>query len=170
MASSGRISLLVSSPLATLVQAVKGMDKEVTAQIRKHTKPVAEPVWQEAVRGNVTDRLQTRVLSDTARVAVSDSNIMLRSGGIGKMTNGTPKSLLASAAEFGADPNKRITSHTKAGKAYTRRRGAQFKLPRSRGYVVFPAAREVIPRIASLWVQTAVRTVHEVFEKGGVRG
>lgn len=146
------------------------MDREVAAQIRKHTKPVAAPVWQEAVRGNVTDRLQTRVLSDTATVSVSDANVMLRSGGTGKMSSGIQKSVLVSGTEFGADPNKMIASKTKGGKPYQRRRGQQFKLPRSRGYVVFPAAREVIPRIASLWVQTAVRTVHEVFEKGGARG
>ena len=32
------------------------------------------------------------------------------------------------------------------------------------GYVVYPAAAEAIPRIASLWVQTAVRTLHELVE------
>lgn len=170
MASSGRISLLVSSPLATLVQAVRGLDREVAAQNRKHTKAVAAPVWQEAVRGNVTDRLQTRVLSDTATVAVSDSNVILRSGGTGKMSSGLAKSVLVSGTEFGADQNKTITSSTKGGKSYTRRRGAQFKLPRRGGYVVYPAAGDMIPRLASLWVQTTIRTIHEAFEKGGARG
>jgi hypothetical protein len=30
--------------------------------------------------------------------------------------------------------------------------------------VVYPAAAEDIPRIASLWFQTAARQVHEIFE------
>ena len=168
MSSSGRISVLVSKDLQTLLSAIREMPKEVNNVIRLHTKRAAEPIWQESVRGHVVDRLQTRVLSDTARVAVSDSNVTLRSGVIGKMANGTPKTALAFAVEFGADPNKIIDTHTKAGKAYTRRRGRQFNLPRSRGYVVYPAARDSIPRLASLWVQTAVRTMHEVFARGGV--
>lgn len=168
MASSGRISLLISKDLATLVQAVRGMDREVAAQIRKHTRVVVEPVWQEAVRGHVVDRMQTRVLADTARAAVSDSNITLKSGGIGQMADGTPKSRLAFGVEFGADRKSVRTLVSKKGDLYNRRTKAQFKLPRSAGYVVYPAARSVIPRVASLWVQTAVRTIHEVFEKGGV--
>ena len=168
MTSSGRISLLVSKDLATLVQAVRGLDREVAAQLRKHTRVVVEPVWQEAVRGQVSDRAQTRILSDTARAAVSDSNVTLKSGGTGK-THGTPNSVLARGEEFGADRTFTKTLVSKTGKSYKRRTKAQFRLPRSRGYVVYPAAREVIPRIASLWVQTAVRTVHEVFEKGGAR-
>lgn len=169
MPSSGRISLLVSHDLATLVQAARGLDREVAGQIRKHTRPVAEPVWQEAVRGNVTNRMQTRILGDTARVSVSDQNVILKSAVVGKMADGTPKSKLASGTEFGADRAFTRTVVSKNGKSYKRHTKAQFRLPRRGGYVVFPAASTVIPRIASLWVQTAVRTVHEVFEKGGAR-
>jgi hypothetical protein len=157
---SGRISVLVSKELLTLLQAVRVMPKEMTAEIRKHTRTVAEPVWREAVRGNVTTRLETRVLSDTARVSVSDSNVMLKSATVGKVAPGT---------EFGADPSATITTRSRNGKVYKRRRGTQFKPPRRRGYVVWSASSDVIPRIASLWVQTAIRTMHEVLEKGGVR-
>lgn len=169
MAGSGRISVLVSRDLMVLTQAVRQMEPEMRKQIRAHTKPVVEPVWREAVRANVSDRLETRVLSDTARVSVSDQNVILKSATVGKV-GGVPASVLAPGTEFGANPDKQIRSKTRAGRTYTRRRGRQFKLPRSRGYVVYPAAREVIPRIASLWLQTAIRTMHEVLEqKGGVR-
>lgn len=167
VAGSGRISLLVSKDLQTLAQAVKQIPREVAAQVRKHTRAEAEPIWKDEVRGHVTTRLETRVLSDTAKVSVSDQNVMLKSAATGKMADGTPKSVLAFATEYGADPAKIIHSKTKAGKPYTRRRGRQFKLPRRRGYVVNPAARESIPRLASLWVQTTIRTIHEQFEKGG---
>ena len=56
---------------------------------------------------------------------------------------------------------------SKTGTPYKRRRGRQFNLPRSRGYVVWTAAGEIIPRMASLWAQIAARTTHETFEKGG---
>lgn len=167
MAFSGRISTLVSTELQTLLSAVRELPKEVNTVIRKHTKMAADPIWRESVRGHVVDRMQTRVLSDTARVATTDSNVLLRSGGVGKLSSGTPASLLAPATEWGADPSTKIGSHTKTGKPYTRRRGRQFNLPRSRGYVVNPAARDSIPRLASLWVQTVIRTTHEIFERVG---
>jgi hypothetical protein len=169
MVGSGRISVLASEDLQILSQALRGLDRELAAQIRAQTRKMAEPEWQEAVRGNVTNRLQTRVLSDSARAAVSDQNVMLRSGGIGKMSDGTPKASLALGAEFGANPDAQSTVVNRYGTRYQRHTHKQFRPPRSRGYVVWPAARNIIPRIASLWVQTAVRTIHEQFEKGGVR-
>ena len=165
--SSGRISLLVSKELQTLLSAIRTLPAEVNAVIRRSTKTEAEPMWREAVRGNVTTRLETRVLSDTARVAVTDSNVLLRSGTVGQLGNGTPIPVVAAATEYGADPTKQIMSRSKAGNPYTRRRGRQFKLPRTGGHVVGPAARNVIPRIGRLWFQIAVRTTHEKFEEGG---
>lgn len=167
MASNGRISVLVSKELQTLLLSVRSLPSEVTTQIRASTKRSSDIIWQEEVRGRVDDRMQTRVLADTARVAVSDTNVMLRSGGIGKTSSGTPNSLIARGVEFGADPNAKIAARTKNGKAYTRRRGRQFNLPRARGYVVYPAASASIPRFVSNWIQTAIRTTHELFEKGG---
>lgn len=169
MAFSGRISTLVSPELQVLLSAARELPKEVNTVTRAQTKRVAEPVWQESVRGNVVDRMQTRVLSDTARVAVTDSNVLLRSGGIGK-TRGVPNTELVFGTEFGADPNFTRTLTSKNGVKFDRHTKRQFNLPRSRGYVVYPAAREVIPRIGRLWFLTAVRTVHEIFEvRGGVR-
>lgn len=166
MTGNGRISVLVSKDLQTLLSAVRTLPAEVNKQIRTHTRTEAEPIWQEEVRGNVMTALEAHVLSDTARVSVSDQNVMLKSGGIGK-TNGTPNSVLVFAVEHGADPNKVIQSASRKGTPYKRRRGRQFRLPRSRGYVVWPAAGEIIPRLASLWAQIAIRTTHETFEKGG---
>ncbi|WP_157156261.1 hypothetical protein [Diaminobutyricimonas sp. LJ205] len=165
MAGVGRISLLVSRDLQTLVQVARGLDREVAAQLRKHTRKAAEPIFQDAVRANVTTRLQTRVLSDTARVSVSDSNVTLKSAMVGKV-HGIPTSVLAPATEFGAQPTTLISTTSKTGTPYKRRIGSSFGLPRRKGYVFHPAVRESIPRMASLWLQTALRTVAEQFEKG----
>jgi hypothetical protein len=168
VAFSGRISVLVSTELQILLSAIRELPKEVAAQNRKHTRAEAEPIWQDEVRGQVVDRQQTRVLSDTARVAVTDSNVLLRSGGIGK-THGTPNSVIAKGTEFGADHNFTRTVTNRKGTSFKRHTKRQFNLPRARGYVVYPAALLVIPRLVSLWVQTTVRTIHEQFEKGGAR-
>lgn len=169
MASTGRISVLVSKELQTLLGAIRELPKDVNTQIRKQTKTAATPIWQESVRGHVVDRLQTRVFADSAQVAVSDRNVTLRAGGVGSLSSGTPRAIIAAAVEFGADPNGAVETTSRDGKRYTRRRGRQFNLPRKRGYVVYPAARDSIPRLASLWIQTTIRTVHEAFEKGGAK-
>jgi hypothetical protein len=168
MTRSGRISVLVSRDLGVLTQAIAQAEPEMRTQIRRFTKPMAEEAWAEELRGGSTTRLEVRVLADTARVAVSDQNVMLKSATVGRVGK-VPASVLAPGAEFGADPQKVIKSQSKAGKPYTRRRGQQFRAPRRRGYVVFPAVGQIVPRIASLWMQTAIRTFAEKVE-GAARG
>ena len=165
MTGSGRISVLVSRDLQVLYTVASGLEKEVRSRLRKYTKAVVEPVWKEAVRSNVHTRLQARVLSDTARVAVSDLNVTLKSATVGKV-GGIRASVLAGPTEFGAAANQKVTQRSRRGKSYSRRMGRAFGLPEAKGKVVFPAVREVIPRIVSLWMQTTARTVAEEFEKG----
>ncbi|WP_152485736.1 hypothetical protein [Leucobacter chironomi] len=132
-------------------------------EIGKHTKAQAQPIWAEATRSQVTTRLQTR-LADSARTGVTTRNVFFRAGGVGKIGK-TPLSQLARAIEHGAHPDTKVATRSRNGKEYTRRMGGGFRLPRSRGYVAYPASSEAIPRVASLWVQTAVRTIHEKLEK-----
>lgn len=165
MAGVGRISLLIDSPLRTAWLAFRGLEPEVRKQITSHTKRIADPVWKDETRGHALSRLQQRVLAGTARVGVSGLSMTLRAGGGGRLTSGTPTSLVAHATAFGANPDKQVTVRNRKGTTFKRRLGSRFPRPRRGGYVVIPAAREVIPRMASLIVQTTVRTVHELVEK-----
>lgn len=158
------ISLLVDRGLLTLVEAARSIDREAAKQLRAQTRKLAEPIWQREVAERLQSRIQSRVLGNTARVAVSDSNVTMKSGGIGK-TRGVPNYLLAPAAEFGADPKKLITQKSRRGKTYTRKRGSTFKLPRSRGYVVFTAAEASTARLAALWWQTYYRALADTLEE-----
>lgn len=160
---ANRISLLVDSPLPRMLQVMRGLDRATKAEIGKHTKVAAQPIWQEATRAQVATRLQTR-LADSAKVGVTTRNVLLRAGGTGKIGR-TPLSKLALGIEFGGDPGKKITSKSSKGNPYVRRLGSGFRLPRSRGYVAYPAASNAIPRLASLWVQTMIRTTYEQLEK-----
>lgn len=165
MAGVGRISLLIDSPLRTVTLAFRGLEAEVRKQITSHTKRVADPVWKEETRGRALSRLQQRVLAGTARVGVSGLDMTLRAGGGSRLSSGTPTGVLARATEFGAHSAKQWPVRNRKGTEFDRRMGSRFQLPRRGGSVVFPAAREVIPRMASLIVQTTIRTVHEVREK-----
>jgi hypothetical protein len=161
---SGRISLNIDSPLRTMLLAVRTVPAEVRRQIAASTKREAQPIWFDEVRDGAGTRLQQRVLVDSARVGVTQRNVFLRSGGTGSLRSGTPVSRLASAAEWGMGPDKPITATSSRGKRYTRRAGNAFPPPRRTGYVFRPAAARSIPRFASLWIQTAVRTILDAFD------
>lgn len=161
---AGSISFLIDSPLQTLARSMQGLDKDVRVQIGRHTKAAAQPIWAEATRSQVMTRMQAR-LAQSARVGVTTRNVLLRAGGSGRIGN-TPISKIARGIEHGASPNRMISTTSRKGTPYQRKLGGGFRLPRRRGYVAYPAASESIPRFASLWVQTAIRTIHESIERG----
>jgi hypothetical protein len=166
MAGVGRISVLVSRDLQTVLSVARDLPREVAAQVRRFTRAEAEPIFRDEIRGRVETRLQARALLDTARVSVTDSNVTLRSATIGRVSSGVPAGTVAGLAEFGNHPGTKITQRSRNGTRYTRRMGPISRVPRRAGYVFFPSVRGSIPRVASLWIQTAYRTVAEQFEKG----
>lgn len=168
-----QISIFSSKELQAVLLAMRSLDKELAKQLRQQTKAVVGPEWTKAVRENAHTRLEQRVLADTARVAVSNQNVMLKSASVGRKLKGglLPKET-AYAVEFGADPfmpgqGRSYTSTSVKGKRFTvnnRNTVAQLRARKKKGYVVYPAAAEVIPRLASLWVQTVMRGVYQAFE------
>ncbi|MFE6733426.1 hypothetical protein [Microbacterium sp. NPDC057650] len=164
MAGIWRISLSIDSPVRSMLIAMRRVPADVRRQIGQQTKRAGQPIWFEELRDGAATRQQQRVLVDPGRVSVTQRNISLRTGQTGSMRNGTPVSRLAVGAEFGMAPAKPIVSKTKGGKAYKRTAGQQFPARRPSGYVFHPAAKRAIPRVASLWVQTAVRTIMDAFD------
>ena len=161
-----RISVWESPHIQAVILAMRGMDKELSAQIRKATKTVTTAEWKTAVEDHASTALERRTLVATARVAVSNKNVSLRAGQLAKKTSGGGKTYqLTPAVEFGADPERTIPSH-KGATRYERKLGGAFKPRNKKGYVAYPAAADIIPRIAALWVATVVRTFHEAVEKG----
>lgn len=161
-----RISAFESPQIQGTILALQGLDKELAAQIRKATKTVTLSEWQRAVAGNASTDLERRVLVATSRVAVTNTNVSLRAGQLAKkLPGGALTHELTPGVEFGSKP-KRIASTSARGKGYTRKQGTVFRPRKRTGYVVYPAAAEIIPRIAALWVATTVRTLHEALDKG----
>jgi len=142
-----RIDVQSSRELQALILSVRRADREVQAQIRKQTRLVTTPEWQKALAEQAVTPFEHRVLVATARVAVSNQNVRLKSATLAKKLSGGGRvNDLAKQAEFGSN------------------RAAQFRKSNRKGYVVYPALAQIIPRIAALWVQTAVRTFHEALE------
>jgi len=168
----GSISLLVESPLQDLAKALRVVPKDVHAQINRHTKEAANPIWFGETRERAATRVKQRVLVNTARVSVTSRNVILKAGTPapvlhGKKATGRSADAITQAAEFGGGAGKVIVSRTADGTAYRRRFGTPFGPPYRGGSVVYPAARDSVPRFASLWLQTARRTLHEAIEEVG---
>lgn len=162
---AGSISLLVDSPLRDLASAMREVPADVRKNIATQTKKNAQPIWNQELRERAVSRIQQRALVNSGRVGVTARNVFLRSGAVGKLSSGTPVSAVARAAEWGLGAGKEIQTHSRKGKAYTRTMGPVFPANRRGGHVVHPAAGDAIPRFASLWIQTAHRSLHEAQEK-----
>lgn len=177
MARSGlRISVFNSAELQGVILLLRGLDRELAKQLRKQIKAVVDPVWRGEVAQHASTRLESVALARTARVAVSNQNVTLKAAQVGRTLKGgfDPKTDYH-AAEFGVDAKRteRVTAHSRRGKtySYTRRAlHAPLRARNAKGFVFYPSIASIIPRIASLTVQTTIRTFHEQLEKGAGNG
>lgn len=166
-----RITVLGSRELQAVLLSLKTLDRDTRKEIRKHTKPMVEAVWKRALAENAQTRLEHKVLVATGRVRVSDQNVTLTSATVGRALKGglLPKRD-ASAVEFGADDEQvTYTATSRKGTQYsvTRNTRGQLRPRKKTGYVVYPAAADIIPRIAALWTQTVARTIYDKLEGKG---
>jgi hypothetical protein len=166
-----RITVFGSKELQAVLLAVKTLDRDTRKQIRKHTQTMAAPEWQKAMAEQATTRLEHRVLVSTARVRVSDQNVTLTAATVGRaLSGGLSIKDQWHAVEYGAaDTEVTYQARNRQGTTYnvTRNTRAQLKVRKKAGYVVGPAAAAIIPRIASLWVQTTARTIYDKLEGKG---
>ena len=158
-----RISVKGSDALKDMIWSLNQADREVQKQIRVQTKANLTRPWKAEIDRRAGTKLERRVISDTATVVVSNQNIRIQSAAKGrKLKGGLSPKVDYAPIEFGAG-HKKVT-YTRKGHRVTRNTTAQFKPRNRKGYVFYPAAREMIPRLASLWVQTVVKTFADVFE------
>lgn len=163
-----RLDVRKSPELLATIVAIRSLDRTITKMIRQQTKLIASPEWKKALAHRADTRLEQRVLVDTAVVSVSDQNVRMQSANKGRpLTGGLAPKADWAAVEFGADQTTK-TTYQRRGKHGTHKvaRVVTHGLKRRNrdGYVFFPTAAEMIPRLARLWVQTTVRTIATAFE------
>lgn len=138
---AGRIDIQKSPEWKRAIAAMQLLDKGLAAAIRKYTKAMAEPEWKKAINSRSNTRLEQRVLAGTTTIAVSSSNVRVRSGAKGRpLSGGLTMSQAAPAVEFGSNRYKQFG-------------------PRRRKGPFYRSAEVMAPRLASLWVQTVMKTV-----------
>lgn len=160
-----------SDELQAAATALGLLDKSVNSEVGTYLKSEMGPSWQPAVSANARRTLDTLVLADTATMAASGMTAQLKSAAKGgKLSGGFPitqaKPYGYGTIEFGTNREKvkTYTQRTKHGTRNVTRHTARQMPPRvSKGRVVYPAAAEFVPRVASLMVQTIIRTFYECF-------
>lgn len=144
--------------------ALNRMETPVRRYLRAFAKSKMTTPWISQIQSQATTKVERRVIGSTATLAVSDQNVRVQAAAKGRPLRGglNPKADYA-AVEFGANRNKRITYRRK-GNSVTRHTARQLRPRKAEGYVFYPAAEKMIPRLASLWVQTIVKGVANVFD------
>jgi hypothetical protein len=162
-----RIDVRGSQELQDIVLAINRSETAVKRAIRSYTKSELTRPWLEAINERASTTLERRVISATATVAVSDQNIRIQSAAKGRKLSGglDPKNDYA-PVEFGASREK-VTSYRRKGAKVTRHTARQMKGRKAQGYVFYPAASEMIPRLAKLWVQSVVKIYGDIFDGKG---
>jgi hypothetical protein len=169
-----RIDVHSSRQLQAVVLAVRAASNEISKQYRQSLKAMTDAAWSEEIRGRIGSRLESRVVLETARTRVSDQNVQLSVGTVGralsKRTGGAggvrPVDVLR-ATEFGG--SQRFSDYdrrSRRGRRHDvhRRTLTGFGPHNPKGNAVYPALGAIVPRVASLMVQTCVRTLQDAFE------
>jgi hypothetical protein len=150
--------------LRVIAVLLQQLDTHTRRAIRAFTKSALVTPWLSAIQQRASTVLEQRVIAATANVKTSDQNIRIESAAKGRRLSGglNPK-VHYPAIEFGGDRNS-VTTYRRKGHTVSRRASRQLRPRNSRGYVFYPAAAEMIPRLASLWAQTVVRTIGDIFD------
>lgn len=157
--------------LDAVVYGLKLVPRDVRNRINRDTRATLKPIWQQEVAAHLagTDTFTSRMIGkglvqggNPPVMAAATSRRPLRPGGLSPNVEGY-------LAEFGGRSTlySRYTRKSKNGGRHEVARRTMLGLPQPirQGRVVYPAAAEVAPRMASLWVQTFVRGVHDALEE-----
>lgn len=168
------VSALTSREIRLLVLTLREAEPEIRRAINKASKEVITTIWKQeiaeaaSIAGGRTQRARFRVLVKTAKVTVGNRGVTLTSATTGRpLPGGLSGKEDWRALEFGRPKYVRTVEFTSPlGNRYKQVRNvtAQLDGVSDKGSVFFPAARHAIPRILALWVQTSVRTLHEIVE------
>lgn len=162
-----RVSAYSSSQLLAVLRGLRNLDRDTKKHLRAHLKKMVQAEWQAELASRATTPMESRVLVNTGRAVVSDQNVRLKSATIGRsLSGGLKPSEAYGAVEFGANPKVVQVRSSRRGTPYksTRNVHAPLRPSNKRGYVVFPALSNIVPRVLAMYTQTFMRAIHEALE------
>lgn len=145
-----------SPELQAVVLLLKSAAAPVRKEMRAGARRALNELWKPELQSRATTRLQSRVLVGGARSKVqSDTFTMLAATSKRSLSGGLTPAEQWHGAEFGATP--RTVEVRVRGRNRRQRINAGFGARNKRGKVVYPAAREIGPKIVAAWVRGVVR-------------
>jgi hypothetical protein len=161
------------SRLDAVIFGLKLVERDVRNQVNRSTRAELKPIWQEELArklGQRGDPFTTAMIGkglvsggNPPTLRAATSRRPLKGGG------GLIPDVHYYLAEFGGRSSlfSRYTRRSQNGGTHAVERRTMTGLPQSiaAGRVAYPAASQVAPRMASLWVQIFVRAVYQAVEE-----
>ncbi|PPF21031.1 hypothetical protein [Rathayibacter sp. AY1A7] len=158
-----------SRELTAVVLTLKTADRETRREMQAAARKATNSLWKPALDQRSTTRLERKVLVTGARSKTSSEGFsMLAATSRRPLSGGLVPVDSWAGVEFGMTPRKQpVTMSGResddraavlSGTTYTVQRtvGKQFKARRQTGYVVYPARREVGPKIVAAWARAII--------------
>ena len=159
------------SRLDAVIYGLKLVPRDVRNRVSRETRSTLKPIWQQEIQSRLAgrDSFTARMIGkglvtggNPPVMRAATSRRPLRPGGVVPDEQGY-------LAEFGGRSTlySKYRRRSKNGGRHDVTRRTMLGLPQTiaRGRVVYPAAAETAPRMASLWVQTFVRAVYDALEE-----
>lgn len=155
--------------LRASVLALKAADKEIRSDISKRMRGTMSPVWKAEVTQHLTGagRMEAAMLLPGTRIAAGNPPALIAASGNRKTKGGLTPNRHAAGWEFGSSDAVHV-QHSGRGpnRAYSRHTNRHLPARNRKGRVVYPAAAEILPRVASFWAQSVVRAFMDAVEEG----
>lgn len=165
-----------SRELQAVILSIRQANRDVQTTIREQSRKVIVPEWQKGVEARAHSTVEKRFLGGTARAKVGNQNVELQAGGLSRKLSGgfstnwvgeSGKTNGAGVVEFGGNRTyfKNYQTRSRKGKSYNTKRHTQRQLTQFRkAGPTYKTVENMVPRIASLWIQTTVRVFRDAFE------
>ena len=155
--------------LAATVVAMRAAGPTLKAALLKYSDLYMRPAWTGSLAARPGSRTQRRVMNAGAiAYAYPDGFTMLAANTSTPLSGGAVPNELGRAFEFGTAEREPRTYSRRSPKGtvhrVTRVTTAQMPTRSRSGWIVFPAARVIGPRLLSLWSQTVKRTLADAVD------
>lgn len=141
--------------------ALRHADAEIRRGVSARMRGEMSPVWKAEVEQRAGG-LAARILTPGARIAGGNPPQIIAASSKRKIGRGLIPDQHWPGYEYGANDSTRVVTSSRGAKY---RRHVMRHLPkRGDGRTLEPAARELLPRIASFWAQSVVKVILDAAE------
>ena len=160
--------------LRAAVLALKGADRDLRRAIYARMRDTMSPEWRDAVEHRTRTRIAQVTIGNKAQIKAGNPPVLMAATSkrrVSKRGGGLIPDVHWAGVEYGtSDPGAfhEYDRRSKNGGSHkVKRRVNRHLAGRSRGRILAPAVAEIAPRLASLAVQSIVRTYMDILDRKG---